>query len=157
MLPWILGTLAVLMLALLFYIIGQSSRGMPIEQARKQFLQGREHLEARFFAEASRSGKPRGLRWKDIEFETDVQFARELQSGRLTALVGISISFEAIEGSDMEGLPAVGNLRNATAVFFHHAGQWHTTGKAVFNLNPDEVIARFSSQYERVLSGNDQR
>jgi hypothetical protein len=48
----------------------------------------------------------------------------------------------------MEGLPAVGNLRNASAVFFFHRGRWHTAGKAVFNLNPDEALARFRNQYE---------
>ena len=44
----------------------------------------------------------------------------------------------------MEGLPAVGVLRNASAVFFFQGGRWRTTGKAVFNLNPDEVLARFA-------------
>ena len=48
----------------------------------------------------------------------------------------------------MEDLPAVGNLRNASAVFFFHRGQWHTIGKAVFNLNPDEALNHFHKQYE---------
>ncbi len=50
----------------------------------------------------------------------------------------------------MEGVAAVGNLRNASAVFFFQGGQWRTTGKAVFNLNPDEALARFANQYERL-------
>ena len=53
----------------------------------------------------------------------------------------------------MEGLPAVGNLRNASAVFYFQRGHWHTTGKAVFNLNPAEVIQRFKNQYEPVAAG----
>ena len=53
----------------------------------------------------------------------------------------------------MEGLPAVGNLRNASAVFFYHAGRWRTSGKALFNLNPDEALARFGGQYERLTDG----
>jgi hypothetical protein len=68
----------------------------------------------------------------------------------LAALVAVTIQFEAIEGSDMEGLPAVGNLRNASAVFFFDRGRWHTTGKAVFNLNPGEALEHFRNQYERV-------
>jgi hypothetical protein len=68
----------------------------------------------------------------------------------LTALAGVTIQFEAIEGSDMEGLPAVGNLRNASAVFFYQGQHWRTIGKAVFNLNPDEAITHFQQQYERV-------
>jgi hypothetical protein len=79
-----------------------------------------------------------------------VEFARERARGELAALVGVVIQFEAVEGGDMEGVAAVGNLRNASAVFFFHGGQWRTTGKAVFNLNPDEAVARFQNQYERL-------
>ena len=77
-------------------------------------------------------------------------FARDRQSGELTALVGVTIQFEAVEGSDMEGLPAVGNLRNATGVFFFHRGHWGTVGKAIFNMNPEEAIKQFDKQYERL-------
>jgi hypothetical protein len=35
-------------------------------------------------------------------------------------------------------------------VFFFHRGRWHTTGRAVFNLNPEEALAHFGTQYERV-------
>src|SRR5207302_11317939 len=110
----------------------------------------RERLEAHFLAAAAASGKPRGLRWTDIEWEPDVVFARERQTGQLAALVGASIRFEAVEGGDMEGLPAVGNLRNASAVFFFHRGQWHTVGKAIFNMNPGEAIEHFKNQYNRI-------
>src|SRR5881392_2900606 len=67
---------------------------------------------------AAATGKPRGLRWKDCEWESEVIFARDKQTSQLAALVSITIQFEAIPGSDMEGLPAVDNLRNASAVFF---------------------------------------
>jgi len=62
----------------------------------------------------------------------------------------VTIQFEAIEGSDMEGLPAVGNLRNASAVFFFHRGHWDTVGKVVFNMNPNEAVLHFKNQYERI-------
>jgi hypothetical protein len=124
--------------------------GPNAEQARRLFRQQREHLELLFFQGAASSGKPRGLRWKAIDWESGAEFARERASGRLAALVGVTIRFEAIEGSDMEGLPAVGNLRNASAVFFFHRGRWHTTGRTVFNLNPDEALAHFHQQYERL-------
>ena len=125
-------------------------RGDPVPRARAQFAGRRAELEAKFFRAAAASGKPRGLRWKALEWEPGVALAREKATGRLAALVGVTIQFEAVEGSDMEGLPAVGNLRNASAVFFYHRGRWHTTGKALFNLNPDEVVARFANQYEPV-------
>ena len=68
-----------------------------------------------------------------------------------TAATGsVTVSFAAIEGGSMEGVEAVGNLRNATAVFTFARGHWTTAGKAVFNLNPDETLAHFTNQYERV-------
>src|SRR5438105_3451833 len=102
-------------------------------QAGSRFLQQREHLEADFFQAASRSGKPRGLRWIDCDWDSNVVFARDRQTRQIIALVGVTIQFEAIEGSDMEGLPAVGNLRNASGVFFLDRGRWRTSGKVVFN------------------------
>src|SRR5208282_1957171 len=123
---------------------------LSLRDIQKGFLQQREHQEAAFFAAAATSGKPRGLRWKNCEWESEVAFARERTTGRLAALVAVTISFEAIEGGDMEGVEAVGNLRNASAVFFYDAGRWRTTGRAIFNLNPGEAIERFKGQYERL-------
>jgi hypothetical protein len=127
-------------------------RGPSAERARRLFTRQREHLELQFFQAASASGKPRGLRWKAIDWEPGAEFARELTSGQLAALVGVTIQFEAVEGSDMEGLPAVGNLRNVSAVFFFHRDRWHTLGQTVFNLNPDEALIHFKNQYERLPS-----
>ena len=127
-------------------------RRISVGRARQLFVQQREHLEARFFSAASATGKPRGLRWKDCSFESDLELARDRKTGQLVALVPVTIQFEAIAGSDMEGLPAVGNLRNASAVFFFDRGKWQTTGRAVFNLNPDEALEHFKNQYERVQS-----
>ena len=121
-----------------------------VSTARSHFDAQRPAMEATFFQAASTSGKPRGLRWKGCEWGDTVELAREKQTGNLLALVGVSIQFEAIEGGDMEGLPAVGNLRNASAVFFYHRGRWQTLGKAVFNLNPDEALRHFATQYDRL-------
>ncbi len=44
----------------------------------------------------------------------------------------------------------MGNLRHGSAVFFYHRGAWHTTGKTLFNLLPDEALERFAAQYERL-------
>ena len=73
--------------------------------------------------------------------------ARDRKTGEIVGLLPVTIQFEAIEGSDMEGLPAVGNLRNASAVFYYRHGAWRTAGKAVFNLNPDEAIEHFKDRY----------
>jgi hypothetical protein len=130
-------------------ILGRLWRRRPdAAAAQALFARQRAELEQAFWQAALASGKPRGLRWKACDWEPDAAFGRERATGRLAALVGVTIQFEAIEGSDMEGLPAVGNLRNASAVFFFHAGRWHTTGKTLFNLNPDEVLTRLAQQYE---------
>lgn len=122
-------------------------RGVP---AREQLLRDLSALREQFFRVVTESGKPRGLRWKAIEWGEALEIAREKETGRLAALAGITISFEAIEGGDMEGVEAVGNLRVASAVFFFHGGRWQTTGKVLFNLEPADVLVRFAGQYERV-------
>jgi hypothetical protein len=142
----VLGVLVLIGLALL----GRRLGGPDLPRARGLFEAQRSQLQAQFFQAAAASGKPRGLRWTACEWAPAVEFAREKATGRLAALAGVTIQFEAIEGSDMEGLPAVGNLRNASAVFFFHAGRWHTTGKTVFNLNPDEALEHFKGQYDRL-------
>src|ERR1051326_1337480 len=138
-----------LLLILLLEIVRRHYK-KALSLARSRFLQAREHLEADFFTAASRSGKPRGLRWKNCEWDSDVVFARDRHNRQLIALVGVTISFEAIEGGDMEGGAAVGNLRNAPGGFFLEGGRWRTVGKVVFNLNPGETLAHFQQQYERL-------
>jgi hypothetical protein len=118
------------------------------ERAREMFKLQRERLEAQFLTAAATSGKPRGLRWVDCAWEDTVAFARERKTGHIAALVAVTIQFEAVVGSEMEDNPNVGNLRNASAVFFFQAGQWSTVGRAVFNMNPDEALRHFEHQYE---------
>jgi hypothetical protein len=146
-----LGILAALVLGMLVAIWLQLHAASASRRARELFFRQREHLEAKFFTAASSSGKPRGLRWLTCDWERDVEFGRDRRTGKLAALAAVTIRFEAVEGSDMEGLPAVGNLRPASAVFFFDRGQWHTTGKTVFNLSPAEAIQHF--KYERVAAG----
>jgi hypothetical protein len=121
-----------------------------LKHARQIFHRRREWLEARFLTKAGQSGKPRGLAWTDCDFENPVTFARDRESGQLNALVGVTISFSAIEGGGMEDVEAVGNLRSATAVFRFDKDHWDTDGRAVFNLNPTETIQHFRLEVERV-------
>jgi len=120
-----------------------------LERARESFRLQREGLESRFVEAARASGKPRGLSWKDCQFSSEVEFVRDKANGDIAALVGVTIAFEAVEGSDMEGNPNVANLRNASAVFYFHKGHWNTVGKTVFNMNPAEAIEHFKNHYER--------
>src|SRR5438552_16070123 len=153
--PWLWVVVAVVVIAGMLFALAwrplrSLGRGIQVERARELFVLQRERLEAKFVTAASATGKPRGLRWKDCNFENEIELARDKNTGTLVALVPVTIQFEAIEGSDMEGLPAVGNLRNASAVFFFERGHWLTAGKAIFNLNPVEVIHYFKTRYEHV-------
>jgi hypothetical protein len=118
--------------------------------AREAFALERDRLREPFLAAANATGKPRGLRWVGCEFGDGYELARDRRTGQLLALVPATISFEAVEGGPMEGVEAVGNLRNATAVFAFARGHWAPTGRTVFNMNPDEALAHFDGQYERV-------
>jgi hypothetical protein len=140
----------ILMLILFWRPLRAFGSEVQIERAKELFKLERERLEARFLGAAAATGKPRGLRWKDCQWESAVEFVRDRRTGQIAALAAVTIQFEAIEGGDMEGLPAVGNLRNASAVFFYHRGHWQTVGKAVFNMNPDEAVEHFKNQYERI-------
>lgn len=127
-------------------------REMRRERARELFKLQRERLEAQFVAAASSSGKPRGLLWKDCQWDDRVEFVRERETGDIAALIGVTIRFEAVEGGDMEGVAAVGNLRHASAVFLFQNDRWATSGRALFNLFPAEAIEKFQTQYERLAS-----
>ncbi len=127
-------------------------RNMKVEldDARRTFHRRREWLEARFLSVNVQSGKPRGLRWVDCDFENDVAFARERRTGRLRALVGVSIQFEAVEGGPMEEVEAVGNRKAATVVFRLDGPDWEVDGRALFNLNPAQTIEQFQHELEEV-------
>jgi hypothetical protein len=149
---WIIPLLLALIgLSIFFWRVGRRfDPRVELEFARTLFEREHSQLQRDFFAAAGASGKPRGLRWKECQWNELVEWVRDKQSGQLLALVGVTISFEAIEGGDMEGVEAVGNLRNASAVFYFQNGRWHTAGRAVFNLNPAEAVEHFKTSYERV-------
>jgi hypothetical protein len=152
---WIAGAVALTLLGVVVAIfiwqpMRNARREAQLAKARQDFHRQRERLEARFFEIAAASGMPRGLRWTNCDFDDDVSYARDRKSGELAALVAVTISFEAIPGGPMEDVEAVGNLRAATAVFRHGPDRWHTDGRAVFNLNPNEAIAYYRDDLESI-------
>jgi hypothetical protein len=143
----VLGALGV---TVIFMLIRRRPAPPSVEEARAAFEAQRATLERLFVDAASATGKPRGLRWKSCEFGPEFEIARDRRNGELLAFIPVTIAFEAIPGSDMEGLPAVGNLRSASAVFTWRGRRWITAGRAVFNLAPAEAIRHFRAQYEAV-------
>ncbi len=146
-----LGTIALsaLLVVLLRHLYRQRQT-KRLSQAKGEFHLRREWLEADFLTIASGSGKPRGLEWADCDFQDEVSFARDRHSGELCALVGISISFEAIEGGGMEDNPNVDNDNAGSAVFRFDGAHWTTDGRALLNLEPDEAIERLHNELETV-------
>lgn len=107
------------------------------------FAARRNDLALEFLVAAAATGKPRGLRWKACDLGQQVRFAVDRANGELLALVLATVSFDAVAGGAMEDVEAVGNLRTVTAIFIHRGGDWTTDGRAVFNLEPDEVVERY--------------
>jgi hypothetical protein len=144
-----IGLASVALVYLFPRICGRESL-VNLDHARRSFHRRREWLEARFLTLAGQSGKPRGLRWVDCEFEDDVAFARDRRTRRYRALVGVSILFEAIEGGEMEHVEAVANRKAATVVFSQDGPAWEVDGRALFNLNPAQTIEQFQHELEVV-------
>lgn len=130
--------------------VRERTERQELHSARQLFHRRREWLEAHFLSVASQSGKPRGLRWVECDFENEVAFARERRTGRLRALVGVSIQFEAIEGGAMEDVEAVANSKAATVVFRLDGPDWEVDSRAYFNLNPHQTIEHFQHELEEV-------
>ena len=126
-------------------------RARQLQRARNEFTRSRGDLHAAFLAAASATGKPRGLAWKKCDFQDGLLLAQDRASGELLGLVGVTISFEAIPGGGMEEVEAVGNLRAATAVFSWNGRAWTTQGRAIFNLEPREVLERYKDTLRPLL------
>jgi hypothetical protein len=60
----------------------------------------------------------------------------------------VNISFEAVEGGDMEHVAAVSLIRDACAVFQLTPAGWQSTGRALFNMNPSEAQEKLAASYE---------
>ena len=151
---WTVVTLGVVLVAvaICWRPVRRSIGRATLTRARRDFHICRERLEAKFFDLASSSGRPRGLRWIECDFEDGVVYARNRRTSDIAALVAVTIAFEAIEGGPMEGVEAVSNLRAATAVFVFRNGVWKTEGRVVFNLNPSEAIAHYQDDLEPVAT-----
>jgi hypothetical protein len=137
----------------LVLIARRTGPGVTVPEARQMFEHCSKQLQSTFFQTAAAGGKPRGLTWKTCEFGREFELARDKDSGEFLALLPVTIAFEAIPGSDMEGVAAVGNLRLATAIFVLRKGEWTTNGRAVFNMSPAETLKHFHHQYEPVSAG----
>jgi hypothetical protein len=149
---WFLAFVAVAALWLVWALARPGLFARRVARASKAFARQRQRLEHEFVAAAAATGKPRGLAWKECGFQPGVVLARDRANGEFVGLVGVTISFEAIEGGGMEDVEAVGNLRAGTAVFNWNGREWTTQGRAVFNLEPREVVERYRDSLDPILA-----
>jgi hypothetical protein len=147
---WLLLFAIFLIAWLLWAMLRPTLFARRMSRALSDFVRDRSKLESLFFEKAAATGKPRGLKWKSCAFQSGVILARDRANGETLGLVGVTIGFEAIEGGGMEDVEAVGNLRAATAVFSWSRGEWTTAGRAVFNLEPHEVLERYRGNLDPV-------
>lgn len=113
-----------------------------------KFSQDRVFLEEQFFQKARTAGIPRGLRWVKCDWLSTRVLLKEKATAQVCLLVGVNISFEAVEGSDMENVAAVSLVRDACAVFQLTTSGWQTSGRALFNMNPTEATDKLGASYE---------
>jgi hypothetical protein len=147
---WIAVFLVLAVACLLWTLVRPTLFARKIQRALREFVDRRNELQSLFFEKAASSGKPRGLSWKSCAFQNGVLLARDRANGELVGLVGVTIGFEAIEGGGMEDVEAVGNLRAATAVFSWDGREWTTGGRAIFNLEPREVLERYRDNLDAI-------
>src|SRR5262245_61601130 len=92
---WLLALPILATIVALWLLWPKPEPKQTLEQLIVQFRQERPRMEQRFFEVAASSGKPRGLRWKECQWNDLTEWVREKATGRLHALVGVTISFEA--------------------------------------------------------------
>lgn len=115
-----------------------------------QFERHRESLQRQYFERASSTGLPRGLKWLSCEWLPTQILLRDRTTMQPNLLVSINLRFEAISGSDMEDVAAVTNIRDACAVFQWQNNEWTTSGRTLFNMNPEEARQRLAASYEPI-------
>jgi len=146
------AVVAVMAVILAIRPLRQARAAERLARARRDFHRQREPLEAKFIERAAASGKPRGLRWLDVDFDDDVVYAWDRRNRLLKALVAIEVSFEVVEGGGMDEVApeTVGRVRAATAEFFHDGSRWQTAGRVYFNLAPTATVKYLERDLEMV-------
>ncbi len=143
------GLFVAVLAARWFWHLGQA---IQVERARELFRLQHERFEEALLKVAGESGKPRGLRWLACSITSDALLVREVATQEIMAFVPVQLSFEPIEGSDMEEVPAAREPRPATALFTFAQGHWHTAGRVLFNHTPEQALTAFGVQFVRIES-----
>ena len=120
-------------------LAGNRSTVPGVASAIAQFERFESDLQQDFFALASKSGKPRGLRWIACEWLDELLIVADQDRQLISAFASVNIGFEAVEGGDMEDVKAVGTIRDGSAVFHFQDDGWGSAGRVIFNMNPAQA------------------
>ena len=123
---------AIVLLRLARRVLGETR----VESARDQFRRQREWLEARFLTALAKLDPEERLRWEDAHWHDEVLYARDRQTRRLLALIGVHFDPDPLD------LDAGPYPRHATALFEFRKGQWNADGKRLDHVRPDEAFLR---------------
>jgi hypothetical protein len=115
---------------------------LHLDHARDQFRLQREWLEARFVSSLNQNDPIEGQRWDDAHWHDEVYWARDRQSRRLLALVGVHFESDPFE--------VVSTHRMSTALFEYRKGRWSAEGKRLNEVRPDEAVGR-NQRFEPVV------
>jgi hypothetical protein len=142
---WLIWCGAVPVAALATWLVARGPvrnlfEAMRFDQARLQFRQQREWLEARFLGALARKDPPEAARWDDAHWQDEVRWARDRRTRLLLALIGVEFDPSPIDDSAP---------RHATALFEYRKGRWLADGQRVDSLRPDEALLRHR-RYEAV-------
>ncbi|MFO0806906.1 MAG: hypothetical protein U0791_27700 [Gemmataceae bacterium] len=144
--PWWLAGIAAMAILIAGAVwMRRFGLAVQVERARELFRLQHERYEEILLAAAAATGKPRGLRWLSASITGNAKLARNA-ARKIVALVPVIVRFEPVEGSDMENVPMAKQPRVATALFSFHRGEWHTDGRIVFNLDPEQAVKHFGLQ-----------
>ena len=106
-----------------------------VQSAQEQFRREREYLEARFLSALARKDPLERIRWEDAQWQDEVIWARDRQSRRLLALIGLQ--FENDPGIERD---SDDSSQHATALFVYRDGRWSTDGDHLDSLQPTEAV-----------------
>lgn len=122
----------------------QISEDVHAERARELFRLRREWLEADFLGALGKLDLTERLRWEDAQWHDEILWARDRQTRRLLALIGVHFGAGPFDERPDPG------ASHATALFEFRKGRWRAEGKRLDEIRPDEAVRR-NQRFEPVV------
>ena len=152
--PWVWIPVAVAAILAVVVLIWRpmraASRQARFAETRRDFHVQRERLEAKFIQLASAHTRLNGPNWADCDFDDDVAYVRNRNTGELSAFVAVTVAMEGLADSPTGVGDLIGSLRTGTAVFRFDGDHWETEGRAILSLTPAEAIRHYQNDLEVV-------